>query len=226
MGRGAKRKVEDAEDVVARLRPDSTHDNVFSWLRDGLKISEDVLERVRLQPQGACLQTLVFDIAGAWRVVLSLQPTTQPCWELGSGHSPGEEPEGPSGGRPPRLAMPPPTQRPAPALLQLEAEWRGRNEVVDGDIILNADLQLLLDIGVPRTIANKIVRAVQEQRVATQVRRVGGGRPDCKAAWSLHGVAYLMPCAGTVRGQGTELATAAMLSAAGAGAQHPAGGRW
>ena len=45
--------------------------------------------------------------------------------------------------------------------------------MVDGDIILNADFQLLLDIGVPRTIANKIVRAVQQQRVATQVRRSG-----------------------------------------------------
>ena len=85
------------------------------------------------------------------------------------------EPEGPSGDHSlaARLATPPPTQRPASALLQLETEWRERNEVVDGDIILNADFQLLLDIGVPRTIANKIVRAVQQQRVATQVRRSG-----------------------------------------------------
>jgi hypothetical protein len=46
MGRGAKRKVEEQEDAVARLRPDSTHKDVLSWLRDALVISADVVERV------------------------------------------------------------------------------------------------------------------------------------------------------------------------------------
>ena len=67
MGRGAKRKAEEPEDAVARLRPDSTHQDVLSWMRDALLISADVVVRVRLRAGGMRLQTTIRggDIAGA-----------------------------------------------------------------------------------------------------------------------------------------------------------------
>ena len=52
MGRGAKRKVQEKEDAVVRLRPDSTHQDVLAWMRDALSISADVVERVGLRAGG------------------------------------------------------------------------------------------------------------------------------------------------------------------------------
>ena len=79
MGRGAKRKAGEDEDAVARLRPDSTHEDVLNWLRDALLISADVVERVSLTAASLPLNAQRFDIAVSWRLVGPCKPPDSPA---------------------------------------------------------------------------------------------------------------------------------------------------
>jgi hypothetical protein len=54
--------------------------------------------------------------------------------------------------------------------LQLIKEWRSRGELFDGETLLNADEELLMETGAARTVAARIVQKVKQVRFPCQPR--------------------------------------------------------